>query len=134
MRTGLTRILLIATAVAEGPLGLTLLVLPAVPFELLFGVKHSATEALFIGRIAGAALLAIGIASWCARRDPGTPAQLGLIVGLLVYNITTGVLLGYAGLMLSMKGVALWPGIFAHVVLAVGCIVALVRACSRIPA
>jgi hypothetical protein len=100
-----------------------LLVLPSVLVAFLLGVSPAAPEALFIGRIAGAALLALGVACWLARNDPGRPAQLGLLAGVLIYDLTAAALLAYAGLVLSMAGIALWPAVVLHTALAVWCAV-----------
>jgi hypothetical protein len=59
-------------------------------------LEHASTEAMFIGRIAGAALLAIGVASWMARTDTLNNAQLGLITGILVYDTAASILLAFA--------------------------------------
>jgi|GEM_PF-1947261 len=122
MKTGTTRTLLMVTALVETPLGLALLVVPTVPFDLLFGVRHPALDVVFIGRIAGAALLPIGIAAWCARSDPGTPAQLGLLAGLLAYHVTVGALLAFA----ESIGVGLYQSVVLHALLGIGCLVALI--------
>src|SRR4051794_13919051 len=100
--------LLLVTAVVEVAAGVGLLLLPVVAFELLLGVSRPAPEAVFVGRVAGAALLAIGVASWAARPDKHSSAQVGLLAGLLLYNCAAAALLVYAGLGLSMDGVALW--------------------------
>src|SRR4051812_42519334 len=116
------RSLLVATAVVEVGAGLGLLLLPAVVFDLLIGVRPPAPEAVFVGRVAGAALLALGVASWLER---SAPAPGGLIAGLLVYNASVASLLVYAGLGLDMTGVALWPAIGLHAVMAGWCILGL---------
>jgi hypothetical protein len=73
---------------------------------------------VFVGRVAGAALLSLGIASWLERSGP---APGGLIAGLLVYNASVASLLVYAGLGLDMAGVALWPAVGLHAVMAGWC-------------
>jgi hypothetical protein len=103
------------------------MVLPAVPQALLLGTNQASPEATFFARIAGAALVAIGLACWLGRSDPGGPAQLGLIVGLLAYDLAAAALLVYARLYLSLAGLALWPAVVLHVVLAVWCVVCLWR-------
>jgi hypothetical protein len=113
--------LLIVTGFLEVGTGLSLLLLPAVPLALLLGLSVSAPEALLIGRVAGAALLALGVASWLARYDQHGPTQTGLLTGILVYDVAAAVLLAYAGLVLSLVGVALWPAVVAHTALAVWC-------------
>jgi hypothetical protein len=114
--------LLIVTAVVEVGAGLALLLLPALALDLLTGVGGSAAEALLVGRVAGAALLALGVASWLERHRP---APGGLIAGLLVYNAGVGGLLVYAALGLDMAGILLWPAVGLHVALAGWCVVGL---------
>jgi hypothetical protein len=113
--------LFLVTAFVEMGTGLFLLLLPAVPLALLLGTSEAAPETLLVGRVAGAALLGIGVASWRARQDRGTPAQLGLLAGILLYNVAAAVLLGFAGTVLEMAGVALWPAVVLHAALAVWC-------------
>jgi hypothetical protein len=117
--------LLIVTAVGEGGTGLLLLVLPSVPLALLLGVERAAPETLFVARFAGAALLAIAVACWLARYDHGRPAQLGLLAGVLIYDVAAAALLAYAGFALSMVGLALWPAAVLHAALAVWCVACL---------
>jgi hypothetical protein len=115
------KLFLVITAFVEAATGLCLLILPAVLFAILLGLEQASTEAIFVGRIAGAALLAIGIASWMARTDTLTPAQLGLLIGILVYDTAASMLLAFAGAVLKMSGVLLWPAVALHAVLAVWC-------------
>ena len=115
------KLLLLITALAEAAIGLCLLFLPAVVFGLLLGLEQATADTIFVGRITGAALLAIGVASWMARNDTLTPAQLGLLTGILIYNAAASMLLVYAGAVLEMKGVLLWPTVALHAILAVWC-------------
>ncbi len=108
----------IVTTVVEVGAGICLLFLPAVAFELLLGVSQAAPEASLVGRVAGAALLALGIASWLGRSAGRSPARNGLLTGLLVYNGSAAALLVYAGLGLSTAGIALWPAVVLHTALA----------------
>jgi hypothetical protein len=92
---------------------------------LLLGLERAAVEAILVGRIAGAALLALGVACWVARDDTLTPAQRGLLTGMLVYNAVASALLAYAGVVLGMTGVLLWPAAALHAILAIwgfGCL------------
>ena len=114
--------LLIVTALSEGGTGLMLLYLPSVVLALLLGTGPMAPDTMIAARIAGAALLAIGVACWLARKDGGAPAQLGVLTGVLLYNVAAAALLAYAGLALSMVGIALWPAVGVHAALAVWCI------------
>jgi hypothetical protein len=113
---------LIVTAVGEAAIGLLLLALPALALALLLGVKEAGEEALFLGRVLGAALLAIAVACWQARHDPGSPAQLGMLAGVLIYDVAAAALLGYARLALNMTGLMLWPAVVLHTALAVWCV------------
>jgi hypothetical protein len=115
------KLFLIVTAFAEAATGLSLLILPGALFAILLGLEHASVDARFVGRIAGAALLAIGVASWMARTDALTQAQRGLLTGILVYNTTASMLLAYAGAVLKMIGVLLWPAFALHAILAVWC-------------
>ena len=115
------KLLLLITALVEAATGLCLLILPAMLFAVLLGLERATVDTIFIGRIAGAALLAIGIASWMARSGTPTPAQLGLLTGIFVYNTTTSMLLAFAGAVLKMVGILLWPAVALHAILAVWC-------------
>src|SRR5262249_16864233 len=117
--------LFLITGIVEVGTGIALLFLPSVPFAFLLGVGEAAPEALFVGRVAGAALLAIGVASWLAPSAGSSPAQLGGLIGVLIYDAVVAVLLGYAGTILGMVGFALWPAVVVHTGLAVWCIVCL---------
>jgi hypothetical protein len=114
--------LLICTACGEIATGLSLLAIPAIPLWLLIGVEQASPETIFVARVAGAALLAIGAGCWLGRSDQLGPAQRGLIAGVLVYSAAVAGLLVYAGLFLNLVGIALWPAIAVHVVLSLGCV------------
>jgi hypothetical protein len=110
------------TAFTELMTGLFLLVLPTVPLALLIGLSDGAPETLLIGRVAGAALFCIGVASWCARGDQRSPAQMGLLTGILLYDLAAAVLLTFAGSALAIVGIALWPAVVFHASLAAWCV------------
>jgi hypothetical protein len=123
MQAGSRKLFLLITALVETATVLRLLFLPAILFAVLLGLGHAEIATIFVGRLAGAALLAIGIASFIARAD--TSAQLGLLTGILVYNMAASILLAYAGLVLNMTGVLLWPAGAIHAILAVRCFISL---------
>jgi hypothetical protein len=114
--------LLIMTALIEARTGLLLLVLPSVPIALLLGVEHSAPETILVARVTGAALLAFGVASWFAPNDQDRRARLGLLTAILIYDLAAAALLAYAGLVLSMAGLVLWPAVVIHAALAICCV------------
>ena len=115
--------LLIVTALAEGGTGIALLVVPSVIVELLLGAGLSSPQSFVLGRIAGAALVSIGVACWLARRADAVVT--GLVAGMLIYNVAVPVLLIYAAMADGMQGVALWPASILHVMLAVWCLLCL---------
>jgi hypothetical protein len=115
------KLFLLTTACLEAATGLGLLLLPSVLFAVLFGSKPPEVDAIFIARVAGVALFAIGIASWMARTDTLNQAQRGLLTGILVYNVAVSALLTFAGSVLMMRGVLLWPAVALHATLAVWC-------------
>jgi hypothetical protein len=81
-----TRSLLIATAVIELTTGIALLVTPSLTVELLLGEALGSAASIVVGRLAGAALIAIGLSCWLERETNRGGSQTGLLVGLLTYN------------------------------------------------
>ena len=118
------RALLAVTAVTEALTGLALLAYPPAVVRLLLGTEVTGVGVV-IGRVAGAALLAIGVACWPARNDAGSPARLRLLSGVLIYDLAAAALLAHAGLFMKMAGIALWPAVVAHGVLAAWCVACL---------
>jgi hypothetical protein len=113
------------TALGEAGTGLLLLARPSAPMQMLLGIRQPAPEMIFMARLLGAALLAIGVACWLGRGDGFGPSQLGLITGALVYDAVVASLLAYAGSFSAFVGIALWPAAGLHAALAVWCIVCL---------
>ena len=118
------RTLLIATALAETGVGLTLLLSPTLVAGLLLGVSLDAPAALIVGRIAGAALLSLGAACWLARADGPSRARRGLVAAMLLYNCAAGAVIANAGASVP-GGVLMWPAVAVHAVLAIWCIACL---------
>jgi len=113
--------LLILAAVGETATGVALLVVPSLVGQLLLGAELTGI-AMVVARVAGIALIALGVACLLARDDGGSPAQHGLLCGMLVYNTAACGVLGYAGTMLHMAGVLLWPAVLLHMAMAVWCL------------
>jgi hypothetical protein len=122
MRFGTTS-LLIVSAVIELAAGSTLLIAPGALTRLLVGVGLDSPEAVLVARIAGAALVAIGL-SCGIDRDPGSPRN-GLVTGLSAYNAFVVILLVRAGIVDKMHGLGLWPAIVLHAILLAWCLVRL---------
>jgi len=114
--------LLITTAVLESATGLGLVTSPALLATLLLGGGLDTPAALNVARVAGVALLAIGVACWLARHDGASRAARGLVAGLLLYNLGAGALFAQAGLTLQPAGIGVWGVVVIHTFMAVWCI------------
>jgi hypothetical protein len=104
---------LAVTAAIEAAAGLGLLALPDVAVKLLLGAEISG-PAVPLGRVAGVALLALGLACWLARGH----AASALASPMLLYNCGVAAVLGMAGVS-GMTGVLLWPAVALHAAMAV---------------
>lgn len=82
-------------AILEVPVGLGLLVIPSAIVSLLLGAPLSDTGVV-IARLAGGALLALGVACWFARSTPIARAGYGVAGALLIYNAVACVTLALA--------------------------------------
>src|SRR5437667_564557 len=120
---------LILTAIIEAATGLALIAVPAIVVRLLLGAEISGAS-IPLGRVAGVALLALGVACWLARDDTQSRAARGLVVAMLMYNLIAIAVLAFAGIGLGLHGVALWPAVVLHAVMAIWCIVCLRRSPS----
>lgn len=121
----LTRILSIG-GVLEIGVGLALLVAPSSLSSLLLRAPLEGAP-VAIARLGGGGLLALGIACWCARRAPSTPAALGVSWGFLAYNVVASVTLAWARPPLASGGLPALGASVLHGVLAVALLGALLR-------
>jgi hypothetical protein len=117
--------LLTLTAVIELGAGLALVVLPSPVVVLMLGAPLDTPAALSVARLAGAALVALGIACWLARVDGQSRAAIGLATAMLPYNLAAVAVLAAARIGSGLSGVALWPAVILHTAMAVWCIAAL---------
>jgi hypothetical protein len=119
------KILLTMMAIIEAPTGVALLVLPTVAAGLLVGASLDMPASLTVTRVAGAALLSLAVACWLARNDERSRAAKGLVASMLLYNIGAVAVLAFAAISLRLGGVALWPAVVLHVLMAVWCLACL---------
>jgi len=119
--------LLIVTALLEAMTGLALLLSPALPVSLLLGVALDTPGGLTLARVAGAAVLSLGVACWLARDDRRSCAAHGLVAAMLLYNIAAVAVLAHARIGLGLNGLGLWPAAALHTALAVWCLAGLFR-------
>ena len=97
---------LILAAVGEAVTGVALLVVPSLVGRLLLGEELGGV-ALPVARVAGIALIGLGIACW-----PGPPR-----VGMLTYSGAVTLYLAYVGFAGGFAGVLLWPAVVLHAIL-----------------
>ncbi len=93
-------------AIGEIATGVALLFVPRFVASLLLGEALDG-NALTVARVAGMALIGLGIACW-----PGPP-----ILGMLTYSAAVAVFLAYLGLAGGSTGALLWPAVILHLVL-----------------
>jgi hypothetical protein len=103
-----TNRVLVLAAVAEAATGVALLIVPSLAGQLLLGAELTGVSAA-VARVAGIALIALGIACW-----PGTP-----LVGMLIYSGAVTLYLAYCGFAGGMAGILLWPAVVLHALLTV---------------
>ena len=97
---------LIFAAVGEAATGVVLLVIPSLVGQLLFGAALTGI-AIIVARVAGIALIALGVACW-----PGTP-----LAGMLTYSAAVTLYLAYVGFAGDLSGILLWPVVVLHLIL-----------------
>ena len=119
--------LLTLTAIIEAFTGLALITMPSVVVRLLLGSLLDTSAAVTLGRVAGVALLALGVACWLAHCDEQSRAARGLVAAMLLYNVATVAVLAFAGIGFGLHGAALWPAVVLHAVMAVWCVACLRR-------
>jgi hypothetical protein len=99
---------MIFAAVGEASTGLALLIVPGLVGRLLLGEALTGI-AIPVARVAGIALVGLGIACW-----PGIPWA-----GMLTYSAAVALYLTYLGITGGSTGLLLWPAVVLHVVLTV---------------
>jgi hypothetical protein len=113
--------LLSVTGALEAATGLGLLVAPSVVTELLLGAAPNSPAGVSVSRVAGVALMTIGLACWLAREEANSRPAKGLVAAMLLYNVGVVAVLALARISPLPVGVAFWPVIMAHAALAAWC-------------
>ena len=93
-------------AVAEAATGLALLIVPSLVGRVLLGEALTGV-AIPVARVAGIALIALGVACW-----PGPPR-----VGMVIYSAAVTLYLAYLGVAGNVTGMLLWPAVVLHAIL-----------------
>jgi hypothetical protein len=115
------------TAIVEAGAGLALLAMPSMTASLLLGMPLDSPAALSLARVGGAAILALAVVCWLARRDARSRASRGLIVAMLFYNFAVAAVLAFAGFVDELHGVLLSPAVLFHLTMGAWCIAGLQR-------
>lgn len=100
-------------AAVEAVTGLFLLVFPHLVAKLLLGVAVAGVS-IVIGRVAGIALLSLGVGCWFGQQEATGGWALA---AMLLYNVLVTLYLAFVGLGTEFVGVLLWPAVVAHAVL-----------------
>jgi hypothetical protein len=111
------------TAVIEAMTGVALLALPSDTTPLLFGTPLGSPVAESLARVGGAAIVALAIVCWLARRDAHGLASQGVVVALLFYNVAVADVLAFVSYVHDLHGILLWPAVAFHVTMAGWCVV-----------
>lgn len=114
--------LLRVTAAFEAATAAGLLIAPALVLALLLGPTPDTATSLLLARLFGAPLLSLGVMCWAASSGPDGRAKLSHVAAMLLYNGIVAGLLVYSAAVLALAGVALWPAVIAHALLAVWCV------------
>jgi len=105
-------------AAGEAAVGLVLLAYPPVVVRLLFGAEAGSVGASGMSevasRVAGMALVGLGVACWPS--DASAPQPLW---GMLTYGALATLYLAYVGIRGETVGPLLWPAIIAHALLVI---------------
>jgi hypothetical protein len=104
--------LLILATVGEALTGVILLLYPPIVVRLLFGAEI-AGAGVVMSRIAGIALIGLGVACW-----PGNPA-VQQPYGMLTYSTLAMLYLIRIGIRDTPEGALLWPAVIVHAILVV---------------
>jgi hypothetical protein len=113
--------LLKLTALIEVATGLGFVAVPALVVRLLLG-SDLLGAGIPLGRVAGVALLSLGIACWFASFETPSRAARGIVSAMTIYNLGAAVILGAAGIQSQPAGIGLWPAVILHAVMTVWCV------------
>jgi hypothetical protein len=103
--------LLAVVAVLEGVTGMALMISPSIVARLLLGADLAGAGAA-VGRVAGFALVSLGLACW-PFREPASRHSPALLA-LLTYNLLVACYLIFLGIGGQFSGILLWPAVAIH--------------------
>ncbi len=126
------KLLFIVKFAVEMLAGLALVAVPSMTASLLIGRPFTEPTGLVLGRIAGIALLALGIACWGARNESQSRTTIGLIWALLFYDLSVVLTLVSAHAGIAVLGIGLWPAVVLHSGLGVWSVLCLRKVKQRV--
>lgn len=104
------QIVLAFASIIELLTGVMLFIYPEIVIRLLFDASIVGTG-IIVSRIAGASLIALGIACWPYAFVKKTFQGL---TAMLIYSLIATIYLGYLGLFEEKIGILLWPAVVFH--------------------
>jgi hypothetical protein len=106
--------LLAFSAASEAALGVIWLVYPPIVARLFFDAELAGVG-MVMGRVAGIALIALGLACWPGSDAGRSPSRA--LRAMLCYGLLATLYLAYLGIRREWVGSLLWPAVAVHVVL-----------------
>jgi hypothetical protein len=101
-------------AVSEAALGFVLLVYPAIVVRLLLDAQI-AGAGIAVSRVAGIALISLGLACWPRSDAASSPSRS--LRAMLCYSLLATLYLAYLGISGERVGILLWPAVAFHAIL-----------------
>lgn len=106
--------MLVLAAAGEAAFGVVLLAYPPIVVRLLFAAEIAGT-AIVMGRVAGIALIALGVACWPSSATGSSPSRA--LQAMLCYSLLATLYLAYLGVGGERVGRLLWPAVAIHAIL-----------------
>ncbi|MDF0673619.1 MAG: hypothetical protein P0120_04655 [Nitrospira sp.] len=104
---------LVLAAAGEAATGVALLVVPSLVGRFLLGEELNGVG-IPVARVAGIALIALGVACWPGS-DPDRSA-FQPVLGMLCYSLFATLYLAYLGIGGEWVGSLLWPAVAVHAI------------------
>ena len=111
---GVVKKMLVVAAAGEAAFGVVLLMYPPIAVRLLFGAEIAGTG-IVMSRVAGIALIALGVACWPGSATGSSPSRA--LRAMLCYSLLATLYLAYLGIRGEWVGSLLWPAVAIHAIL-----------------
>ena len=105
---------LVLAAVSEAATGVASLIFPSLVGRLLFGAELTGVS-IPVARLAGIALIALGLACWPCIEATDIPTRA--LRAMLCYSLLATLYLAYLGIRSEWVGSLLWPATVIHAIL-----------------